>query len=69
MKRILSIIAISSLQFVSQANTYNVSDNFYVGLGAGMISPNNIDLSVTNVVNGFLFSWLQANFHSIMVTK
>ena len=58
MKRILSIIAISSLPFVSQADTYNVSDNFYVGLGAGMISPNDvdIDISAAGTVNGVTFS-------------
>lgn len=47
MKRILSIIALSSLPFVSQADTYSVSNNFYVGLGAGMISPNNVDIDVS----------------------
>ena len=47
MKRILSIIAISSLPFVSQANTYNVSDNFYIGLSAGMISPNDVEIDVS----------------------
>mgnify|MGYP002823448767 FL=1 len=58
MKRFLSIIAISSLPLVSQADTYNVSDKFYVGLGAGMISPNNIDLKASQsvAVNGLTFS-------------
>ena len=58
MKRILSIIAISSLPFVSQADTYNVSDNFYVGLGAGMISPNDVDINVSGAgtVNGVALS-------------
>ena len=60
MKRILSIIAISSLPFVSEADTYNVSDKFYVGFGAGMISPNNVDVNTAagtyngvTLTNGF----------------
>ena len=44
MKIFLSIIAISSLPFVSQADTYSISDKFYIGFGAGMISPNDVDL-------------------------
>ena len=58
MKRVLSIIAISSLPLISQADTYNVSDKFYVGFGAGMISPNDVELeaSANSTANGLTFS-------------
>ena len=58
MKRFLSILAISSLPFVSQADTYSVSDKFYVGLGSGIISPNDVELeaSANSTTNGLTFS-------------
>ena len=56
--RMLLILACCPL--VSQADTYNVSDKFYVGFGAGMISPNNVDINTAagtyngvTLTNGF----------------
>ena len=58
MKRFLSILAISSLPFVSQADTFSVSDKFYVGFGSGIISPNDVELeaSANSTTNGLTFS-------------
>ena len=58
MKKLILIFTIISLPFMSQADTYSVSNKFYVGFGAGIISPNDvdIDISTAGIVNGVTFS-------------
>ena len=56
MKKILSVVSFIALPFMSQADTYSVSNKFYVGFGTGIISPNDIDISTAGIVNGVTFS-------------
>ena len=58
-KLILIFTIIYILPFMSQAYTYSVSNKFYVGFGAGIISPNDVDIDIStagNIVNGVTFS-------------
>ena len=58
MKKFLIVVSFIALPFMSQADTYSVSNKFYVGFGAGIISPNDvdIDISTAGIVNGVTFS-------------
>ena len=57
MKKFLSVIALAALPYATQANTYSVSDKFYVGLGAGIISPNDVDIDISaGTYEGVTFS-------------
>ena len=58
MKKFLSIITFVALPLMSQADTYSVSDKYYVGFGAGIIIPNNVDINVSNagIINGVSYS-------------
>ena len=69
MKRVLSIIAISSLPLISQADTYNVSDKFYVGFGAGMISLVELFLLTQQLMDLLFQQLLQVNLHLTTVTR
>ena len=56
----LSLLSLSlslSLPLLANANTYSVSNNFYIGLGAGMISPNDVDINISaGTYDGVTFS-------------
>ena len=58
MKKFLAIIALAALPYTSHADTYSVSKNFYLGFGAGVLSPNDVDLkaSAGATANGITFS-------------
>ena len=58
MKKFLPILAITLLPLSSKADTYSVSEKIYLGLGAGMISPNNVDINISEagIINGVTYS-------------
>ena len=58
MKRFLSVVALVALPLISKADTYSVSDKFYVGFGAGMISPNDVDINISEAatISGVAYS-------------
>ena len=57
MKKFLSVIAFAALPYAIQADTYSVSDKFYIGLGAGIISPNDVDINISaGTYEGVTFS-------------
>ena len=58
MKRLLFVVAFFTLPLTSQADTYSVSDKLYLGFGAGIISPNNVDINVSDVgtISGVTYS-------------
>ena len=58
MKRLLSVVAFFTLPFASQADTYSVSDKLYLGFGSGIISPNNVDINVSEAgtISGVTYS-------------
>ncbi len=58
MKKFLYVFILVAFPFITNADTYSVSNKFYVGFGAGIISPNDvdIDISAAGIVNGVTFS-------------
>lgn len=57
MKKFLFAITLVALPFTTKADTYSVSNKFYVGFGAGIISPNDVDIDVAaGTYDGVTFS-------------
>ena len=58
MKRLLFVVAFFTLPLTSQADTYSVSDKVYLGFGAGIISPNDVDINVSEAgtISGVTYS-------------
>ena len=69
-KRLLFFVALLALPFTTY--TYSVSNKFYVGFGAGIISPNDVDIDIAaGTYDGVTFSGgiLLVNLSLIMVFK
>ncbi len=57
-KVLIFILSASLFPFLSSADTYSISDRYYIGFGGGVILPEDVDINKTEagVVNGVTFS-------------